>query len=357
MPVVMSGSSSSRRRDVGSKKKKKGPAVNAAKERMQRKAKARARAQGAAAAVAAVAAARGGGGAAAAAGSDEPVQVVSASAVPAEPLLASPLEEERVSCKSRESSMQIAMMQDEEFEEMLVPVAVRDALAGQTKDLRKSTGAFVQVQQPDELADGAQHAEVYIVGTELQRASARAAVTALAESASPPVPNSTDGGVLIAQAIPFQRDQPTLEELSRVCGVSEDELVDIGSARVVALMKEHSVLPVQQQIILREIAARKDAAAKGKKGRKTAYAVVGNIEGETPTQYQRRRDAAGPKRRHGAPTHLPAEGETWRGRRPGTPPDGEARGFADEAAARRWADKQANAGEFSLKNVFGCCGR
>ena len=360
MPVVMGGSSRRRREEEEKKKKKnkkKGPAVNAAKERLQRKAKLRARAQGAAAAVAAVAAARGGGGAAAAAGSDEPVQVVSASAVPAEPLLASPLEVERVSCKSRESSMQIAMMQDQEFEEMVVPVAVRDALAGQTKDLRKSTGAFVQVQQPDELADGAQHAEVYIVGSELQRASARESVTALAESASPPVPNSTDGGVLIAQAIPFQRDQPTLEELSRVCGVSEDELVDIGSARVVALMKEHSVLPVQQQIILREIAARKDAAAKGKKGRKTAYAVVGNIEGETPTQYQRRRDAAGPKRRHGAPTHLPAEGETWRGRRPGTPPDGEARGFADEAAARRWADKQANAGEFSLKNVFGCCGR
>ena len=165
--------------------------------------------------------------------------------------------------------------------------AMRDALAGQTKDLRKSTGAFVQVQQPDELADGAQHAEVYIVGTELQRASARAAVTALAESASPPVPNSTDGGVLIAQAIPFQRDQPTLEELSRVCGVSEDELVDIGSARVVALMKEHSVLPVQQQIILREIAARKARATISARPHTTAWSLAS-------TQRKRRRQSTPP---------------------------------------------------------------
>ena len=281
------------------------------------------------------------------------------------------------SCKSRESSLSMAAVSDQEFEELLVPTELAATL--KVKDIRKSSDCFVQVQQTKELTEGATETEVYLVGNDLQIASARQAVAQLVEAAMGPVPGGLqlveapigeEGAVLLAQAIdsngaaaapaykgPFRDDEATLGELSRVSGQLEKALLTMPSASLRSLMKDSGVKKTQQQIILREVAARNDPRAGKKKGggkyvQGAAMTAAERAGGMTPSQFEISREAAHdaglPRRRAGGPTHMPGPGEKWRGTQPGE----KSGRFNDEDAARAWAEKNAkstNAGELN------CC--
>ena len=303
---------------------------------------------------------------------DIPV-VVSAAPVA---LLATPVDSRHdeaqggTSCKSRESSLSMAAVSDQDFEELLVPSELAATL--NVKEIRKSSGCFVQVQLPKERVDNASETEVYLVGNDLQIASARQAVTRLVEAAMGPPPGGLgeEGTVLLAQAIdgnaatpayegPFRQNEATLEELSRVSGQPEEALLKMPSAGLRSLMKDSGVKQVQHKIVLREVAARNDPrAGKKKAGGKyvqgTAMTAAEKAGGMTPSQYEASREAAHeaglPRRRAGGPTHMPGPGEKWRGRQPGEAERPEDRRFNDEDGARAWAEKQANAGE-----MRGCC--
>ena len=298
------------------------------------------------------------------------------------PLVATPMDschDERVggtSCKSRESSLSMAAVSDRDFDEVLVPSAVAAGL--KVKDLRKTSGCFVQVQRPVELAAGAVETEVYLVGNELQIAAARQTIARLVEASAPAVPGGvcTGAAVLLAQPMdaadaslqqlftgPFRPHEATLSELARVSGEKEEALLRLGSKQLRALMSEHGVKRTQHKIILREVAARNDPRNQAKAGGKakvyqaTTLTDAERDGGLLPSQYEASREemyANGvPRRRAAGYTHMPGPGETWRGRRPGTPEKPEDERFRDEKAAREWAAKQSNAGESGF--VAACC--